>query len=421
MNIHYFHQFYAGPEAPGPAQPRKLVAYLAEQGHRIDVIACDFNAYNEQDEPAEDRTVGSGRITVHRLKAPRGIRTNLKARLKSYGRFAWAAYRYAKKLDVPDVVMTSIQPLFGGYAAYRHAKREKCPFLLEIRDLWPDALVVKKAISNWQAAPLQHMAGTLYRQADRIVSLTPGIKTELLKKGISPAKLDLFPNGYEEAIFNLPDDTRERIRAKHRWNDQFVAVYTGVHTEVTAIDTIVESAKCLQERPGIRIDLFGSGQGKAQAVAMAMALGLRNIHFHDPVPKSDVPAILAGADAGIITLFKSPLEHIYFENKLIDYMGAGKPIAGALGGVQAGIIEREQAGIVAPALSAAGLADAIKQIADSGDRGAAMGRNGHRWVTQHLQQQDIFAHYEQTLLRLAEGRIGSHPAWNPFGQGEEQF
>ena len=48
MRVCYIHQFFAGPDSPGPEQPRSLVKCLASRGHHVDVIACDFNAYNEQ-------------------------------------------------------------------------------------------------------------------------------------------------------------------------------------------------------------------------------------------------------------------------------------------------------------------------------------------------------------------------------------
>ena len=116
MRILYVHQFFAGPDAPGPAQPRALVRRLAERGHAVDVVACDLNAYNEQTEPeeADDVPVG-GSVRVHRLPVPRGLRASLANRLKTYGRFAWAAYRFGRRLPKPDVVMASIQPLFGGF------------------------------------------------------------------------------------------------------------------------------------------------------------------------------------------------------------------------------------------------------------------------------------------------------------------
>ena len=415
MRILYVHQFFAGPEAPGPAQPRALVRRLAERGHAVDVVACDLNAYNEQTEPEEAWDApGGGSVRVHRLPTPRNLRASLANRLKTYGRFAWAAYRHGRHLSRPDVVMASIQPLFGGYAAWRLARRWRKPFLLEIRDLWPDALVVKKAISKWQAAPLEAMARAMYSGADRVVSLTPGLKTELLKKGVPGTRIDLFPNGYDEAFFRLEPGTRERMRAELGWNDRFVAVYTGTHTEVTAIETIVRAAEVLKARRDIRIDLFGTGQTKPKAIALARELGLENIHFHDPVPKARVPAILAAADAGLMTLFRSPLIHIYFENKFIDYMGSRLPILAAMDGVQADLIRRAGAGVVAPAFDHAALAAAIADAADHPSRCREMGEAGHRFISSQLVQRTILDRYAETLEAMGRGEIAARPTWDPF-------
>ncbi len=415
MRILYIHQFYAGPEAPGPRQPRDFVRKLAERGHAVEVVACDLNAYNEQTEPEEDRTVpDGGRIRVHRLHVPRGLRASLTNRLKTYGQFAWSAYRFGHHLEAPDIVMATIQPLFGGAAALQLARRWKRPFLLEIRDLWPDALVVKKAIAPWQAVPLQALARRLYFHADRIVTLTPGLKTELLKKGIPSGRLDLFPNSYDETVFEMPPGTRERIRAQYGWDKQFTAVYTGSLTEVTAAETIVRAGTFLKSRPDIRIDLFGYGQRLPMAMSLASELGLTNVHFHEPVPKSQVPAILAGADAALMSLFRSPLIHIYFENKFIDYMGARKPILAALEGVQADLIRRTGAGMVLPTFDAEALAQAIRQTADQPELCQRMGDAGHQFLVTHLRQADVLNRYADVLEATARGEAGSIPAWDPF-------
>ncbi|HPR68209.1 MAG TPA: glycosyltransferase family 4 protein [Kiritimatiellia bacterium] len=415
MRILYIHQFFAGPDSPGPAQPRALVRRLAERGHAVEVLACDLNAYNEQAEPEETTEMpGGGSVRVRRLPVPSGLRASLANRLKTYGTFAWRAWRFGRRQPAPDVVMASIQPLFGGVAALRLARRWRRPFLLEIRDLWPDALVVKKAIAPWQAAPLQALARSLYAGADRVVCLTPGLKTEILAKGISPARVDVFPNGCDETQFRIPPGGRERLRTELGWSDSFVAVYTGTHTEVTAMDTIVRAAAALRDRRDIRLDLFGTGQSKPGAIALARELGLDNIHFHDPVPKSRVPAILAAADAGLMTLFRSPLIHIYFENKFIDYMGAGLPIMASLEGVQADLIRQAGAGVVVPTFDSDALARAIAEAADHPEQRRAMGEAGHRFIRSRLAQPDILNRYAEVLEAVAQGQAGSMPPWDPF-------
>ncbi len=415
MNILYIHQFFAGPESPGPHQPRDLVRVLAERGHQVEVVACDLNAYNEQTEPEEAQDFpGGGSVRVHRLPVPRNLRASLANRLKTYGLFAWRAYRFGRKMPRPDLVMATIQPLFGGWSAFRLARKWRVPFFLEVRDLWPDALVVKKAIRPWQAVPLQRIAQTLYTGADRVAVLTPGLKTELLKKNVPADRLDLFPNSYNEEFFRLEPGTRERMRGKLGWDGQFVAVYVGSLTEVTAVETLVRAGAFLKERGDIRIDIFGSGQSKPNAMALARQQGLGNVHFHDSIPKSQVPAILAAADAGVMTLFRSPLIHIYFENKFIDYMGAGLPIVASLDGVQVGLLRDSGAGLVVPTFDAEALAKGLLELAQDPEKGRRMGAAGRQYISTRLAQPDILNHYANVLEAVAQGRADEMPTCDPF-------
>ena len=414
MIVHYVKQFYPGPRAVGPQQPRKLVAALARRGHQVFVVASDFNAYDERAEPEEAYAVeGGGSVRVLRLPAPRGMRKNLGARLRTYGAFAAATAWAQGRLPRPDVVIGSIQPLFSAVAALGRARRAQCPFVLEVRDLWPDALEAKGAISAWAAAPLHAMANTLYRSADRVLSLTPGIKTELCRKGLRADRVDVFPNGFDPALFSLAADAAAKVRARYGWGEQFVALYTGTHTEVTAIDVIVRAAAALGEHPNIRVDLFGQGQTKAGAVALAQKLGLSNIHFHDPVPKAEIPAIIAAADVGLMTLFRSPLEHIYFENKLMDYLGAGLPIAAAMRGEQADLIRLFDCGSVVDAFDAEGLAQLILQAAADPARARASGTLGREMVRTHFVLDDILTRYVQRIEEVAGGLGSEREAWEP--------
>lgn len=405
MILHYYQQFFTGPKAPGPATPRKLMRYLAQAGHEVHVVATDFNVYNEQSEPIEEESfAGGGRWTVHRLSSPRRLRRGLRARLSTYLGFTLPAYRCGKDLPRPDLVLGSIQPLFTGVVAERLARYWRAPFLLEIRDLWPDALVVKQAISPLQAWPLHRVANYLYRRAGRIVSLTPGIKRVLVRKGVSVDKIDVFPNGFDATACLTVGGDRAQWRQQFGWGDQLVAVYTGTHVEVTAVDTIVRAAQVLRDRPDIRFDLFGQGQRKRAVMALAARLGLTNIHFHDPVPKSQVPTILAAADVALMTLFKSPLIDIYFENKLVDYMGAGKPILAALDGMQGELIRRHEVGWVVGSLDHEGLARLVARAAAAPHELPQLGENGRRFARETLLLDNILEQYMTRIEQAASGK-----------------
>lgn len=415
MRIFYFIQFFSGPRSPGTLNPRKLVRRLAGLGHEVHVLCTDYNIITGADEaPEEPEEVGGGRVLVHRLPSARGLRKNLRARLRTYLGYSFRAFSHARKLPPPDLVLGSIQPLFAGLAALGVARMADAPFVLEIRDLWPDALVVKKAITPWQAAPLEALARLLYRSGERIASLTPGIKAELVRKGIPGDRIDVFPNGYDPPAPGSDGGLRERVRSEMGWGGQFVALYAGTHVEVTAVDTIVRAASRLRDRPDIRFDLFGSGQRKPAAVALAAELGLTNIHFHDPVPKWRVAELLAAADAGLMTLFKSPIIDIYFENKLMDYMGAGLPILAAMDGMQGEVILRAGAGRVVPSLDDEGLARLVLEASQGRDALGALGASGRDFVRSHLLLPRIHGAYASMLEEAGAGCARDLPPWEPF-------
>lgn len=414
MIIHYYKQFFPGPNSVGPRQPRELARRLAEAGHEVHVITNDFNAYNEAAEPDEHhRGESAGSWRVHRLPTPRNMRASLAARLRTYVTFGARAIRYGLTLPVPQVVIGSIQPLFAGLAALTVAKARGAPMLLEVRDLWPDALVVKGAISRTTAVPLFALADLLYRNAGRLVSLTPGIKKELVKKGVPAGRIDVLPNGFDPSLFALPPNAREHTRARYGWKEQFVALYAGTHTEVTAVDVIVRAAEALRDRPDIRFALFGQGQTKPAAMALAQRAGLRNVSFYDPVPKGEVPSLLAAADVCLMTLFHSPLIHIYFENKLMDYMGAGRAILAAMEGEQAEIIRRYQTGCVAPTFDHMGLARLVREAADGKLPLVEMGQRGQALVRERFLLPNILDVYVERVEAVATGRHKDLVAWEP--------
>ncbi|HQP86700.1 MAG TPA: glycosyltransferase family 4 protein [Thermoanaerobaculia bacterium] len=415
MHVHYYKQFYTGPDSPGTQQPRELAATLARRGHKVDVVATDFNVYSEQSERAElIQFAGGGEVRVHRLPTARGLRSGLLARLRSYLGFVWPALQKGLSLTAPDVVIGSIQPLFTGWVALGVARRRRAPLILEVRDLWPDALEAKGAVTGVAARLLHFAADGLYARADRIVSLTPGIKVELLKKGVNPSRLDVFPNGFSPELFRIEQGDREAVRRRYGWGESFVALYAGTHTEVTAVDVIVRAAAELRHRPGIRLDLFGRGQTKARAMELARELGLVNVHFHDPVGKNAIPALIDAADVCVMALFRSPLIHIYFENKFVDYLGAGKPVVASMGGQQAELLRRLRAGRVVPSMDHEGLAGLIAEAADNPDALKTMGENGRRFVERSLLLPMILERYADTVEAVANGTAAGVSPWEPF-------
>ena len=292
------------------------------------------------------------------------------------------------------------------------------PFVLEIRDLWPDALVVKKAISPLQARPLHWMVRHPLQKVSPHRQPHAGHQTGTREEGRTCRQGRRVPQRLQPGALRVPSGTREEVRRKYGWGDDFVVIYTGSFQEVTAVEVYVRAAAGLKNHPGIRVALFGAGPTQNRGrTGWPQSWTCANVEFHDPVPKKDVPALLAAADVGLMALFRSPLVHIYFENKLMDYMGAGLPILAAMDGPQARMISDNAAGRVTAAFDHEGLARLILEARQDASSRRQMGENGRR---RGHGQATTAAHPQQVRRHRRSLRARPRPAASSLGTAVNQ-
>jgi glycosyltransferase involved in cell wall biosynthesis len=398
-------------------RPFRLCKLLAEKGHDVVVITTDFNfASGESEGPAYESIETSGKpIIIHRIASNRDFRKSLFHRVKTYAGFAvkalWKGFWVSNR---SQIVVTSIQPIFIGPIGWLIAVFRRAPFFLEVRDIWPDALEVKGAVTNKTVLALLYgLANFLYRRACHIVSITPGIAEELVKKGIPADKIDVLPNGMDPDLFPDVNIERQATRRRLGWEDQFIAIYIGVHTEVTSMDTIVAAAERLKYYKHIRFEVFGSGSTTPQLEQRIVQNQISNCRLNGTVNKAEVPQILAAADACLMCLFESPLIHIYFQNKFFDYMGAGKPIAAALRGHQRSIMEQHQIGLCVDPFDSDGLADAVLHLASNPTLCRKMGKNGRSFANAHYRLDKLLKKYAELLIHHARRQPAFEGTKNP--------
>ena len=130
-------------------------------------------------------------------------------RILSYTSFYLSSCLTGTFLKRPEVVIaTSPQPLVGLTGLWL-SRIKRIPFVLEIRDLWPESLAGTGVGSDKSIMfrCLRALAKFLYRSCDHIVVVTPAFKKELVTKwSISPEKISIVENGVETDLFR-PDGT----------------------------------------------------------------------------------------------------------------------------------------------------------------------------------------------------------------------
>jgi glycosyltransferase involved in cell wall biosynthesis len=237
----------------------------------------------------------------------------------------WRLVRATRVLALqPDVVLGPSVPLLTGWGAMYVAGRFDVPFIFEVRDVWPDALVdiggLKRSSVVYRVFRL--IEKQLYRRAARISSTLPYLGDHVRRAGSRPTKIVCIPNGVDVSLFVEGQDY-------DGGKSPLTVMYVGGFGLDHDVPTIIRAAKILQEEGSeeFRFVIIGGGVRKEVCVAEAATYGLRNLTFQSPVPKSSLPAVQAQADILVAAITDSPSYRFGLNlNKLCSYFASSRPV-----------------------------------------------------------------------------------------------
>jgi len=368
-------------------RPYYLAREWVRAGHKVTIVAASASHVRTQAPQMGRRarmeeTIDG--IDYVWLAAP-PYRGNGAARVRNMAAFLWrlrAAGEQLARTVKPDAVIASSTYPLDIWPAARIAHRAGARLLYEVHDLWPLSPMELGGYSPRHPfiVLLQAAEDFACRRADAIVSILPKVRPHLEAHGMAPHKLHLVPNGVDPDEWQgqaapLPGRL-EVVLDGLRQQGRFVVGYAGTHGIANALGTLLDAARRLRGQP-VAFVLVGAGPDKPALEARAAELGLGNVHFFDPVAKSQVPALLQRFDVAYIGWRRQPLYRFGISpNKLIDYMMAGRPIVHAVEAGNDPVIEAGCGLTVAPDDPQA-IADAVlaMQALDAPAR-AALGRRG---------------------------------------------
>jgi glycosyltransferase involved in cell wall biosynthesis len=383
MHILLIHQAFVALDEPGGTRHHELAQHLAGRGHRVTIIASPISYLTGAavgNSSPEEQGDPSQRVTILRAYTYSALHRSFIHRMISFFSFMASSFLTGLRVKEVDLVWGTSPPIFQAVTAWALARLKRAPFLLEIRDLWPAFAIQVGVLRNPLLIRLSEwLERFLYRHAKQVVVNSPGFIRHVTERGAR--RVELVANGTDPQMFD-PYLTGGEFRQAHGLEGKFVVLYAGAHGMSNDLGVVLEAARRLADIPEIAIVLLGDGKDKPVLMAQAASLGLGNVHFLPPVPKSEMGAALAAADACLAILKPIPLYGTVYPNKVFDYMAAGRPVILAIDGVIREVIEGAEAGIFVSPGDGEALARAIQSLAEDRERGRAMGLNGRRCVEQ---------------------------------------
>ncbi len=397
MHILLIHQAFAALDEPGGTRHHELARYLAAQGHRVTVIASPISYLTGKNSRPETEEAG---IRILRPYVYPHWHRSFFHRLLSFFSFTLSSFLAGLGVQSVDLVWGTSPPIFQGVSAWALARLKRRRFLFEVRDLWPAFAVAVGVLHN----PLlirasEWLEAFLYRRADTVVVNSPGFLEHVRSRGAR--RVELVPNGADTRMFD-PQDEGLAFRRAHGLEGKFVALYAGAHGLSNDLDVVLEAARQVQDNPRLVLVLLGDGKEKARLQRRAAEMGLENVRFIASIPKTEMPAALAAADACIAILKPVEMYKTVYPNKVFDYMAAGRAVILAIEGVIREVVEAAEGGLTIPPGDAAALAEAIRRLEADPALRRRLGQNGRAFVAAHFDRAALAARMEEVMRTTQE-------------------
>ncbi len=347
MNI-LFLSHYFPPEVNAPAtRTYEHCKCWAAAGHNVTVITCAPNCpdgvvYGGYKNRVRQEEIIDG-IRVIRVWTYIAPNKGFLKRIMNYVSYMISATLHAvftlRKIDI--VVATSPQ-FFCGWAGVLCRWFRKWPFVLEIRDIWPESILTVGAIKKSGVIRfLERMEKVMYRSASHMVTVGEGYRQQIMEKDISPEQISVVLNGVDLQFFQPVKDVNA-IQREFRSEGKFICAYIGTVGMAHGLEVVVEAARqCLAAgKKEIMFLIVGDGARREELENQVKNLKLDNVIFTGRLAKQRIPEVITACDACLVHLRGTELFGTVIPSKIFEFMAMDVPIImGVRGQAQEFVLE----------------------------------------------------------------------------------
>ena len=383
---------YFTPEI-GATQTRlhTFAAGLADRGHDVEVVCEVPNHPQGVVRPGfGGRLVDRRRLDGFRVSYV-WVRTNTtkttRTRLAFYGSYLGMAAAVGSLARRPEVIFASSPPLPVALAAAAVSVRHRVPWVMDVRDLWPEAAVAVGELSNPRMLrAAERLERRLYRHAAAITTVTEPFRESIAMKVGDREKVHLLPNGttplYIEAAELEPDRARLRLP-----EDKFIWTYAGNVGLAQRLETAVGAAGLL----GTEYQLVILGDGPARRVLEERAnkLAPGSIVFRGQVPQEEAVRYLRASDALLVPLAEDPVLEKFIPSKLYDFSAVGRPVVVVGAGEAQRVALTDDAVLGVQAGDTEGLVAAIRRLQSDEKLRGRLAASGRQFAAKNLRLDQV--------------------------------
>lgn len=383
-----------------------LSEIMAKQGDEVHWFSTSFDHYKKIQRCTVDTHVKiNNNLTIHLIKA-NGYKRNVSlARIIHHFITAKGFLKMTNKLQEPDIILCSMEPLEMSSASVRYAVKNNKPVIVDVRDLWPDifqevlpgyARPFVKPYVLWCRKKLKETLS----KATSIIGVTP----KFLDYGLKYAGRDGKSDDKVFYISYKPQDVSNQYESFNSiWSDynisrnDFIITFLGNFGKQFEINPIIEAAKKLSGRNKIKFVLCGTGENLPMMKEKAKKLP--NVIFPGWIEKKHISTLLAVSKLGLAP-YRDSINFSYnVPNKFGEYLSVGLPVILGIGGVMKELITENMCGVCYS--NSDELVDIILSLYNNENNLKIMSQNAYRLYESKFNSNKVYNEMAEYLREIA--------------------
>tara|TARA_Y100001954_G_scaffold169105_1_gene179696 strand:+ start:621 stop:1832 length:1212 start_codon:yes stop_codon:yes gene_type:complete len=357
------------PESNAPATRTYEHCFKwTKMGYKVTIITCFPNF-------PKGRVFEGYRNKLYQLEDVDGIRVirvwsyitennGFVKRTLDYVSYALASFIFGLFIKTDLIIATSPQ-FFTAISGRMLSVFKRIPWVMEVRDLWPDSISAVGLMSKKSKAfkILKKIENHLYKSAFKIVVVTDSFKKYLIEDHqIKPKKIGVFKNGVLSLNFKKSKpNIVKTLKKSLGLENKIIIAYIGTHGLAHGLKFILDSISKFSN-PNFHFLFIGDGAEKEKLIEYSIKLELKNCTFIESVTKSEIPLYIDISDYCLVNLKKSNEFKNVIPSKIFENIAMNKPILLGVEGESKKLINDYEVGVCFEPENEESFFNAIKNI-----------------------------------------------------------
>ncbi|MCP4604347.1 MAG: glycosyltransferase family 4 protein [Proteobacteria bacterium] len=303
----------------------------------------------------------------------------------------------------PDVVWASSPPLFVGISARVLSMVTRCPFLLGVRDIWPDSAVAADQISA--NGPLYYVGKLLeqylYDHADEILCVSKPMKEYLSQ--CTDVPIGVAYNGVLSDL-SLPSSSPLENDAREDLERTKTIIYAGNIGHAQQLYLLVKAFAELLfsgDLEGWRLRIIGDGAQSMNLRELIIDLNAKeSVSIEKSVTREKIAKELSNADLLYLNLKNHPIFSKTIPSKIFDFMLSGRPILAGISGEGAEILNQSGANIAIEPGNLLLLKNALLEMTSNISKYSALSHMNRKIVLSNYTRENALDVFIESFNRL---------------------